>query len=146
MRKRSIFLWRRGIDLTSLPVVCCFTCSKNVGIHTDRHTRELVKIHDGEMLQKSVYSRTSLIRTRKGQSKVYVLSERCRFYRGHYDDVTPMAVLRCSVIKTGPHFKVFLIPVFKCNTQYYEVHYFRVHLSNILYTHFGTKRTTPQTT
>ena len=32
-------------------------------------------------------SRTSLIRTPKGQSKVSVL-ERCPFYRGHHDDVT----------------------------------------------------------
>ena len=33
------------------------------------------------------YSRTSLIWTPKGQSKVSVL-ERCLYERGHYDDVT----------------------------------------------------------
>ena len=40
-------------------------------------------------------SRTSLIRTPKGLSKVSVL-ERCPYKRGHYDDVTfmtPLAVL-----------------------------------------------------
>ena len=41
------------------------------------------------------YSRTSLIRTRKGQSEGSVL-ERCPYKRGHYDDVnfmTPLTVL-----------------------------------------------------
>ena len=38
------------------------------------------------------YSRTSLIRTPKGQSEVSVL-ERCPYKRGHYDDVTFMTPL-----------------------------------------------------
>ena len=37
------------------------------------------------------YSRTSLIRTPKGQSKVSVL-ERCPYKRGHYDNVTFMTL------------------------------------------------------
>ena len=44
---------------------------------------------------RKTYSRTSLIRTPKGQSKVSVL-ERCPYKRGHYDDVTfmtPITVL-----------------------------------------------------
>ena len=43
----------------------------------------------------AVYSRTSLIRTPKGQSEVSVL-ERCPYKRGHYDDITfttPLIVL-----------------------------------------------------
>ena len=39
-----------------------------------------------------MYSRTSLIRTPKGQSEVSVL-ERCPYKRGHYDDVTFMTPL-----------------------------------------------------
>ena len=56
-------------------------------------------------LPRGTYSRTSLIRTMKGQSKVSVL-ERCPYERGHYDDVTFMT-FKCSVAKTG------LTPVFK---------------------------------
>ena len=40
----------------------------------------------------TIYSRTSLIRTPKGQSEVSVL-ERCPYKRGHYDDVTFMTPL-----------------------------------------------------
>ena len=39
-----------------------------------------------------MYSRASLIRTPKGQSKVSVL-ERCLYKEGHYDDVTFMTPL-----------------------------------------------------
>ena len=41
------------------------------------------------------YSRTSLIRTPKGQSKVSVLGS-CPFYRGHHDDVTFKTPLTCG--------------------------------------------------
>ena len=39
------------------------------------------------------YSRTSLIRTLKGQSEVSVLEMRYPYARGHYDDVTFMTPL-----------------------------------------------------
>ena len=61
----------------------------------------------------TVYSRTSLIRTPKGQSKVS-LSERCPFYRGHYDDVNfklPLTVLKCLVPKTGTHMHLIFINI-----------------------------------
>lgn len=51
--------------------------------------------------EKKEYSRTSLIQTPKGQSKVSVL-ERCPFYRGHYDDGAfklPLTVCKCLVTK-----------------------------------------------
>ena len=51
------------------------------------------------------YSRTSLIRTRKGQSEVPIL-ERCPYKRGHYNDVTFMTALKLS-------FKTRLTLVFK---------------------------------
>ena len=49
------------------------------------------------------YSRTSLIWTPKGQSKVSVL-ERCPYKRGHYDDITfmtPLTVLSHQQLKPG---------------------------------------------
>ena len=51
------------------------------------------------------YSRTSLIRTPKGQNEVSVL-ERCPYKRGHYDDVTfmtPLTVLSFQWLKPGSH-------------------------------------------
>ena len=42
--------------------------------------------------RKTIYSRTSLIRTPKGQNEVFVL-ERCTYKRGHYDHVTFMTPL-----------------------------------------------------
>ena len=47
------------------------------------------------------YSRNSLIRTTKGQSKVSV-SEMCPYKRGHYDDVTLMTPLTVLSVRWQP--------------------------------------------
>ena len=52
-------------------------------------------IADGGSTKVTITSRTSLIRTPKGQSKVSVL-ERCPFYRSHHDDVTFKTPLTCG--------------------------------------------------
>lgn len=49
----------------------------------------------------NLYSRTSIIHTPKGQSKVSVF-ERFPVYRGRYDDVTFKTPVRVKDVKTGP--------------------------------------------
>ena len=70
-----------------------------------RRARDKIK----PCVPRGTYSRTSLIRTPKGQSEVSV-SERCRYKRGHYDDVTFMTaltVLSVQQLKPGLYTLVF---------------------------------------